>query len=963
MKSAFKSISSPFSSDHIERILSRYYQRLVEWSRILARGDHAVAEEIVQDLCLHLTIAAPDMSRINDLDNYLFICLRNMYVSNLARVSRERLRVIQIEDYDDLGVAAIARGADSLDVQNELLRICDYMISRKYSSKSASYFILHFFMGYRRSEVARLARLPIAGIYNKLKDVRGDLRNYLSSGEKIRVLQRKTPRRKKLLRAALATECFLKELRSDIFDAHPEDCIIDKKLIEAYMQPDAAPVGCQELAHLAGCERCLKLLERALQLDDKDGPLDGIDIDHIPQKDDRKSFDTTMRLTKQLREQLFERRPALLAIAADGRVVAFHAVESMRNSLSSRVEASSSVRFVEIFNEYGDRLAHVSLDVETASFPKDELSQLVSFSDDRWLRLNIRFDGLGLQAEVNYVDPALAPGYELDSLPHALSVPGSFWRRFWRPSSFRLNLWSIATFASLLLAVLGVLSYRYVHPSWRGVLAHAEAADLTPLSMEPLHQTLQIEQVGGLGEGSVLGSVDVWRSSDRKVVRRLYNAQQRLLATSIGSGDGPSSVRVEKGATSAQTARQIIESGVWLSDVSGTAIDTRQTSEAEVFRNWNGFEVTQREDGPDGILTRTLVLDNNYRVQAERVRYRTSVGVFEVRLVQTLLQRVPNREVPFSTFPQPHEMTNPGIQNERNLLPGKGSNTIDDLRAANLEVALLFELFQQKVDIGQPIDIHPIAGGRVRVTGTLVDAHLLEAIRERVATLQNADRVDFQIYSGTEAASVARRGKVSSQQLVGTNGDAPAAGMIRDALLAHGLKGAMLHTAEQEFEASALSHAQAALQHAYALDRLGTLLQRNSHSSLDAGARSKWTKMVEAHSVAAQTELQALSFQLDSISVDSMKIQSISTHEITDAAAFARATSELRSKAQLVNEEVVELFAGSAEDLSTSQARDSIAQLRAALPSTEASSTHAFANRMASYGASAQIEPGQTHTR
>ena len=162
MRPVLKPVCSPFTADSIERILSRYFARLTEWGQILTRGDQTAAEEIVQDLCLHLTVAQPDLSAVNDLDAYLYTCLRNMYVSRLARISRERLRVIQVEDYDAVGVVINGSGPDSVDVQNELISISDYVMSRKYSSKSASHFILHFFLGYRRSDVAVLARLPIA---------------------------------------------------------------------------------------------------------------------------------------------------------------------------------------------------------------------------------------------------------------------------------------------------------------------------------------------------------------------------------------------------------------------------------------------------------------------------------------------------------------------------------------------------------------------------------------------------------------------------------------------------------------------------------------------------------------------------------------------------------------------------------------------------------------------------------
>jgi DNA-directed RNA polymerase specialized sigma24 family protein len=966
MRPILKPVGSPFSSDSVERILSRYYQQLVEWSRILARGDRTTAEESVQDLCLHLAVAQPDLSRVNNLDNYLFMCLRNMYASNLARVSRERLRVIQVEDYDSVGMVAEHSRSDTVDVQNELLRISDYVIARKYSSKSASHFILLFFLGYRRGDVALMARVPIAAVYNGIKDTRVEMREHLSAGEKIRLISRRAKLERKPLRAAIPSDLLLKELRSTIFDADPATCVAEKEFVDAYTQASAPPVGCRELAHLVGCEHCLKILERALQLDDRDGPLDSIDsgLDLMPAPQGIRSFEATMRLVRRQREQVLERRPALLAIAVDGRVVAFHAVESAHNSLSSRVEAASTVQFIEVFDEYGDRLAHIPLDPETAAVPRDQLSQQILLSDDRRLRLDVRFDGLGIHAEVNYFDPALAASGELELSPHPRKELVSFWEGFPWPGRFRLAPWGTAVFASLLLAaIFGIAGYRYMHPVWRDVLAHAQAVAQVPSSIETLHQTLRVEETTGPEQGVVLGSVDVWRSSNEKVVRRLYNAQQQLLATSIESKDGTSSVRLENDAALTQKDRQFVEGGVWQNDVSTAAFDSREGAATEASRSLSGFEVTQRESGRDGILSRTLVLDRNYQVQAERVRFRTTAGVLEVRLVQTLLQGVPNRDVPPMIFPQPQEMTAPGKQGERSLPTEPGGNRAGDANGANLEVAVLFELFRQNIDTGQPIEVSPIAGGRVRMTGTLANGQLLAAIRERVATLPNANRVDFQIYSAAQAASAVHRGNVLPQELAGTNGDAPAAGLVRDALLARGLKGAALQNAEQEFAASALSHAQAALQHAYALDRLGTNLRRAGESSLNPDARVKWTQMVERHSAAALTELQVLRLQLDSVSADIAGIPSIDAPGITDATAFAHATSELRAKAQSVNEEVVKLFAGNAADLSPLQARESIARLRTALPVAEAGRMRSFASRMTNGNTLGQNEMGEMRPR
>ena len=966
MKPILKPAFASFSSGSIERILSRYYEKLVEWSRILARGDDTAAEESVQDLCLHLTVAQPDLSRVQNLDNYLFMCLRNMYVSNLARVSRERLRVIQVEDYDAVAMVAAGGGLDTVDVQNDLIRIVDHVLSRKYISKSASHFILHFFFGYRRSDVALLARSPIAAVYNSLREVRSELRKALSAEETIRLVPRGAAPERKLLRTAISSNLFLKELRSILLDADPTGCIAEKELVTSYKISGALPADCRELAHLAGCERCLEIVERALQLDDRDGPLAGIDTDlgSMPKSDGAKSFEAAMRLVHKRREQLLERRPALLAIAVDGRVVAFHAVESVHNSLSSRVESASTVRFIEVFDEYGDRLAHIPLDPESTVAPREQLSQQIVLSDNRHLRLDVRFDGLGIHAEVDYIDTALAPIGELEMSSHPRKMLASFWEGFRWPERFRLAPSGAVAFASLLLAgVMGIAGYRYMHPGWIDVLARAQAAAQVPSPAETLHQTLRIEQTMGAEQGSVLGSVDVWRSGDKKIVRRLYNPQQQLLATSVEAEDGASSIHLENAAALTQIDRQLFESGVWRSDVSAAAFVAHQATEAEVSRNLSGLELAQRENGRDGILLRTLVLDRNYHVQAERVRFQTTEGVLEVRLVQTLLRRVPNRDVPPSTFPQSREMTAPDVRNEHNLPPELGGTAAENADDANLEVAVLFELFQQNVDTGQPIEVTPIAGGRIRMTGTLADTRLLGAIRERVATLPNANRADFQIYSAREAASATHRGKPIRQELVGGTTDAPATGLVRDALLARGLKGPALQSAEQEFRASALTHAQMALQHAYALDRLGSILRHNGESSLTPDARIKWAQMVERHSSAAATELQVLRLQLASISAGIAGIPSVTPREIADASAFARTSSDLRAKAQAVDKEVVKLFAGSAADLPATPMRDSINRLGADLPLGEADRMQSFASRLTNRNASGQNAMGEMRPR
>jgi hypothetical protein len=308
-------------------------------------------------------------------------------------------------------------------------------------------------------------------------------------------------------------------------------------------------------------------------------------------------------------------------------------------------------------------------------------------------------------------------------------------------------------------------------------------------------------------------------------------------------------------------------------------------------------------------------------------------------------------------------MDAPGANGESNLPIEPGKNEKGYASGADLEVAVLFELFQRRVDTGQPIEMISIPGGRIRMTGTLADGQQLQAIRESVAALPNGNRVDFQIRTVREAASAARRGNAPSQVLVGTSSDAPAEGLVRKALIARGLKGDALKQGEQEFAASALSHAQAALQHASALHRLGLILRRAGQSPLDLDARVKWARMVDEHSAAAMAELRALRVQLDSISAGIAEIPPVDSFALADAAAFVRATSDLRMRTQSVNREVVELFAGSAANLPSEEAKESIVGLRGALPVEEARRMSSFASRLANRNAAAQNNMGEMRTR
>lgn len=946
----------------VERILCRYYDRLTEWGEILTRGDRAAAEEIIQDLCLHLTVAQPDLSTVRDLDSYLFICLKNMYTSSLAKVSRERLRVIQVEDYDSIAAAISTVHSGDVDLQNELLRICTYAVWRKYKSKSASHFILHFLLGYGRSDVARLARLPVAVIYNKLKEFRSELREYLSSAGKVRILSKNAPPEPQLLTTPASTDSLFGELRSLVFDGKEAGCLAESVLLEPYGQPGSPPVSCSELAHLAGCQRCLTLVEQFLRIEDHEGPLDGVGTDQDAVHTSATGFDAMMRTVRRRHEQLLERRPEVLAIAVNGRVVAFHKVESVHNALSSRIDSTTAVQFIEVFDEFGDRFAYLPFEEQPALIRSQGYSQQIRLSDDRWLRLVVRFDGLGAHAEVEYIDPALVVGTDwqddtADELTeHQEPSRRLKWLQAWRPLQ-----WAVVGLVCLVLAIAaGRGFYRYEHPSWPEVLTRLQSAVETPTAEEAIHQVLRIEEAGKPEGMNLVAFVDVWQAGDGRSVRRLYDARQQLLATSMCENDGTSVERPGERNAETDTERDLLESGAWRTGFSKADMRAGDQEQGEAIRTAAGFKLTLREPAASAVQSRTFELDRDYHVQQERVRLATARGISEFRLVRSSFERVPNRSVPNGTFSLPTEKEGYGLHGQQE--PIYSGNPRGHVDQADLQVEVLYALFSLNADTGEPIDVTAMPDGRVRVQGTVTDPKLLPMLEARMKNIAEANRVVFQVHTAAQATEEMRRSKSARQEIITAGGETPAAPLVRAVCAETGLTGEALVNAEIEFSEAALAHGQSALQHAYALDRLGRILVTSGASSLTPEARLQWIQMVEEHSSKARTELQALRSRLNSLSIV-VPAGSASVNEpITDPAEFARRAAKLRGEAEAVNRQVIDLFAGRAANTAPDQVQAAVGRLLGELPIGEAGRLDSAASRLAKLGQTAG-EVGETRSR
>src|SRR5262245_40782092 len=136
----------------LEVFLQRY-GNLLRFAESLTR-DRREAEDLVQDACVRLLLAPPDVSHIENVDAYLMASLRNLYMTRTRRRKVRSEAQLSIVDFDSAGFALQALPhASSLHARDALRRACGFACARRFSSKTASFFILHFFHEIGRAHV------------------------------------------------------------------------------------------------------------------------------------------------------------------------------------------------------------------------------------------------------------------------------------------------------------------------------------------------------------------------------------------------------------------------------------------------------------------------------------------------------------------------------------------------------------------------------------------------------------------------------------------------------------------------------------------------------------------------------------------------------------------------------------------------------------------------------------------
>jgi hypothetical protein len=649
----------------------------------------------------------------------------------------------------------------------------------------------------------------------------------------------------------------------------------------------------------------------------------------------RRTFHETMQVVQRRRKQLLEERPALLAIAVDGYVVASHNIDRPHSSLSTRIARIDSASFVEVFNERGSRLASLNVHEYMTQPIGQEITQKILLSDDRWLRLDVQFDDTEMYAEATYVDLALSDVEKRAPLPLAIPSRDSFWNRLL--PALRVPLVSAAMAVAFLALMIFAASamYRSVHPTTKQILAHAARNAEHPTAAEALYQAVHLELSNAPLANGDAGSVVVWRDADHRTVRQFYTAQHILLATYMTKGDGATVESREPKVPVTSKEQQILDSGAWKSDLLADDFTAATSTRTPI-----GFELTTGGNGRTGVVSRTLLLDRDYRVVSQIVRFRTATGISEVRMLQTALHRVSKREMPDGEVPQKMPIASPARSKEA---IDTGTSSRPNAVTANLQVAILYELYGLHADTALPIEMKRADNDRIRLSGTVPSKQMLTAIRDRVLALPGSDRVDIQIRTASDGVLIGRTGAARTQELLGADAEAPAAALVQDALHGQGVAAVAMKHAEEQFAANVLTHAQAALQHAYALERLGNIVHEAGEGGLESTSRFKWAAMVEHHSSVMNAEMQMLVAQLDALPHDAARQIGGDVRPIDDTNDFYRISSLIRGRAQRLNTHAMELFGAGSNRLTEADVLTTMRQLRDEVPTMDVEEMMRFA--------------------
>ncbi len=260
------SIKTGFSPEFDQLFVERY-ESILRWALQITKYDHALAEDLAQDVYMRFKVNCQDVEKINSLDSYLYVALRNSYVSYRRQTSRQRTEQLPIVEFESAGNVLLAIDPrKQLAIREDLRTICEYACRRKSTSISGSILILRFFHGYFPSEVARILKSSRNVVEARLLSARREVALYLENPDALNVVL-SDPIPKLLLTNNYVRDYqnILEDLQKTVFASSEYECFEADEIKYIYFTRKVK-VTRKVLSHFVSCPTCLETVNKLLQL-------------------------------------------------------------------------------------------------------------------------------------------------------------------------------------------------------------------------------------------------------------------------------------------------------------------------------------------------------------------------------------------------------------------------------------------------------------------------------------------------------------------------------------------------------------------------------------------------------------------------------------------------------------------------------------------------------------------------
>jgi hypothetical protein len=400
----------------------------------------------------------------------------------------------------------------------------------------------------------------------------------------------------------------------------------------------------------------------------------------------------------------------------------------------------------------------------------------------------------------------------------------------------------------------------------------------------------------------------------------------------------------------------------WDQDLSANAFSTLAGRALRVHAVKEGYELTT--DGPiEGhpqLVSAALVLNRRLQPVRAALRVRAGSNVHELRFVQAIYERKPRASVPDAMFDPTsysgaRDLHPMAIHPPHLPVTGESAPVL-----AELQIAVLYQLNRLHADTGEPIEVKRTEDGHIQVSGAIADDALKQQITAELEALPNHDLLDLKLFTPRELRVRASRAlQTPATRLYEINQEKSAADTtLRSHFQAKGLSGEQLDSAVVTFSHDALEHAQLALQHAYALDRLGRALSATELGSVSLASQQQWTEMLHQHASALQEQLLAIRAQLSQLSASAaaMPETTVGSVPIENPLQFSQAAGQLLQRVQELDRHVSNVFASGTSGEAQASQDDLVAGIIKVVPLQPSTEIKSFAMELSS-----SATPAATH--